>query len=83
MRATVRGMVLGILLAAAFIPGCAGTETTPRASLRADAVVEGKAIDPRLEPCLKEGELCNPLNDKCCDGYYCFGGLVPTCFRKP
>ena len=33
--------------------------------------------------CLKEGEACNPLNDKCCPKYWCFGGLVPTCMRKP
>ncbi|BCS52543.1 hypothetical protein GSbR_06190 [Geobacter sp. SVR] len=36
-----------------------------------------------VEACLKEGEACNPLNDRCCEGYYCFGGLVPTCVRKP
>jgi hypothetical protein len=35
------------------------------------------------EACLKEGEACNPLNDHCCEGYYCFGGIVPTCVRKP
>jgi hypothetical protein len=33
--------------------------------------------------CLGEGTACNPLNDHCCPGYYCFGGLVPTCFRTP
>lgn len=33
--------------------------------------------------CLKEGQTCNPLNDKCCEGYYCFGGLIPTCVRRP
>lgn len=35
------------------------------------------------EACLKEGEVCNPLNDHCCEGYYCLGGFVPICARKP
>ena len=33
--------------------------------------------------CLKEGEFCNPLNDRCCPGLYCPGGLAPRCFRRP
>jgi len=34
------------------------------------------------ERCLKEGEACNPLNDLCCPGYYCPGGLARTCARR-
>jgi hypothetical protein len=33
--------------------------------------------------CLQEGEACNPLNDLCCPGYYCPGGLARTCAPKP
>ena len=35
------------------------------------------------DACLKEGVVCNPLNDHCCEGYYCLGGFVPICVRKP
>jgi hypothetical protein len=32
--------------------------------------------------CLKEWEVCNPLNDQCCVGYYCLGGLASICGRR-
>ena len=54
-----------------------------------DRVVVHEARNPPVDPtapgdaCLKEGEVCNPLNDHCCEGYYCLGGFVPICVRKP
>jgi hypothetical protein len=65
----------------------AAQEVAPPARLK-DAAVE-KQVGYRVPDsslsegiCLKEGEQCNPLNDKCCYGYYCTGGLVTRCARK-
>jgi hypothetical protein len=59
----------------------------PPAERRAAAVGKASADEvPEVKPydgaCLKEGEQCNPLNDKCCGSYYCTGGLVTRCARK-
>lgn len=51
------------------------------ASMAASAPAPETAV-PRAA-CLKEGEACNPLNDLCCPGYYCPGGLARTCGPKP
>lgn len=59
----------------------------PPAELRDAAVGEASTseisdVKPYEGTCLKEGEQCNALNDKCCAGYYCTGGLVTRCARK-
>ncbi|UFS70939.1 hypothetical protein LPW11_01845 [Geomonas sp. RF6] len=54
-----------------------------REAIATGAGAQHSDVAPSWDPCLKEGETCNTLNDRCCHGYYCFGGLVPTCVRKP
>jgi hypothetical protein len=32
--------------------------------------------------CVKEGESCNVIVDRCCPGYSCQGGVTATCVRN-
>ncbi|HJV34206.1 hypothetical protein [Geomonas sp.] len=54
---------------------------TAAASKAESAPVPDMAVSRAV--CLKEGEACNPLNDLCCPGYHCPGGLARTCAPKP
>lgn len=65
--------------AASGLTAVAGAGDAPGAAkgtLQGDSSLSGHA-------CLKEGKACNPLNDLCCPGYYCPGGLARTCAPKP
>lgn len=59
---------------AASLTGCTGARANSTASVDTGTQFSSN--------CLKEGELCNPLNDRCCARYYCPGGLAPTCARR-
>lgn len=69
--------------------GSAGTpaaaQVAPTGSNRADggkAETEASGLASIEPECLKEGESCNQLTDRCCPGLSCQGGLAAICARK-